>query len=269
MQHLLRPKAVITVITLLAIITVAYCLYFLFASHLVPGEQLGSYRYNALFGLYVMFLFLCGFYTGRRWTVHLYVVLSIISIIASIIVSFLTGFSIALWIALGAVALKLLITLSLYGASNREWFNACKHQRIQRANAGINGGARVWVICISTFIFIFWAGFLTATLQHIGMQQSLVKGSVMNSRASIAICHRFLTNPRLAPRMKSANIDQQRCEKLMPRQIRRCYKHLAPMMPKNMKKSDYQYWMRKVGQCSGKVFYKKYLANPKRHRSMI
>ncbi|MDF1654884.1 MAG: hypothetical protein P1U34_07200 [Coxiellaceae bacterium] len=269
MEYSIRPKTVIAVTVLLAIITVAYCLYFLFGSHLLPGEQLGAYRYNVLFALYVMFLFLYGFCTGRSWVLHLFVVLSVISIVASIIVSFLAGFSITLWIVLVVIALKLLIALALYGQSSREWFNACKQLRVQRANAGVNGGAIVWVICISVFVSIFWYGYCLVTISTVVFERSLVKSSMYAPRVAKVICHRFLNSSKLAPRMQDARIDQARCEKLMPRQVKRCYNHLAPMMPKVMKKNDYLYWMRKVGQCSGKVFYKRYLAKPKRHRSMI
>ncbi|MDF1760516.1 MAG: hypothetical protein P1U40_08275 [Coxiellaceae bacterium] len=269
MQYPTRPKAVTTAIILLAIVTIAYCFYFLFAPNLIPGEQLGSYRYNAVFALYVMFLFLFGFCTGRRWVLNLFVVLSIISIAASLAVSFLASFSVMLWVAMAVIALKLIIALSLYGRSTSNWFAECKQLRVKRANAGINGGAIVWIACITCFIFIFWAGFFAASFKNIIIKKSFVGSSAVSSSASASICRHFLKNPKLAPRMKVANIDQARCEKLMPRQINRCVKYLSPSMPKNMKNADYLHWMRKVGQCSGRLFYKKYLAHPKRHRSMI
>ncbi len=262
MQRPVTPSNVITVITLIAIVTVAYVIYFLFAPQLIQGEVFGAYRYNAIFGLYTMFLFLLGFYTGRYWVVNLFVVISVIGLVLMIAGSFFTGFTIGLWVGVGAIAVKLLIALMLYGQSNRDWFKACKDIRMKRANAGINGDARTLLLFVTGVVFFIWIGFFGYTLKDIMVIPAAMKSNPMlqdQSKAAAAICHRFLTSKKLAPRMQAKGINMSRCQKLMPGQIKRCYKHLESLMPKSMSRKDTVYWMRQVGRCSGKAFYYRYL----------
>jgi len=208
-------------------------------------------------GLYLNFLFLLGFYTGRRWLVNLSVIIFALGIISQAILYLNTRYTFFFY-GLIQTTIILIFLILLYTKATRIWFAECKAVRFERKKAGLKSKSKPWII-ISMIAWVVGGGVLgKIVIQNTQWTKQIFIAKARNTLPR-GLCYVFSsTNKRLTLLMSTNKITQQRCNQLMPSITNHCIAQISDQIPMIMNLTEYEKNMVKISECSALAFGNKY-----------